>query len=142
MKTILTTFILLLTSNFYGQTKTIKVKKTVTQETMTSVVTIAGFYHGNITVSKLIAAKKMHISNNTENWKIISYEFIVGGGKISSFTQLGDSLTSNIIEELYKRNLDNGSKIKPLILISNIKAINSKNDTMFLNPIQLKLEKE
>lgn len=123
-------------SGIYGQVKTIKIKKSITQDKMISLVTIGGLYYGEITTKQLIADKKLRVSNNKEDWRIISFSLMFGAkGNIKSFTQSGDSLTQQIMEELVSRD----PKVHNKIYISPIRAVNSNKDTVILNPIELKL---
>jgi hypothetical protein len=126
--------------SIHSQIEKIKIKKLIKQSEMTSVATIAGFYYGNVSILKLLADKKIKISNNKDNTKIISFEltFINKGKGFHNFSQLGDSLGNDIIENLLKIDIENYAKI----YISPIKAIRNNRDTIYLNPIELKLIKE
>lgn len=75
MKTTLTLLPLLFALCLSAQTQKTKLKKVVTQDKMTSVATISGLYYGATTPQQLLRDKKNRISNNQDNWKIISYTF-------------------------------------------------------------------
>jgi len=136
MKTILITVIFFICFDLCGQTKTIKVKKTVTQDQMASVVTLGGLYYGNISQKKLFTDRKFRISNNKDNLRILSFDITFGAkGNIRIYSLSADSLTPELIEELNKRD----PKIHNKIFITAIKAVNDRRDTIFLNPIELKL---
>lgn len=136
MKIMLVLFVLLQQTLNYGQTKTIKIKKELSQDRMTSVVTIGGLYYGETSPKKLLADGKLRVSNNTDHWKIISFTIIIGGkGNLKSYSQSTDSLTPQILEELLRRDLKEYTKL----YISPTRAVNSRQDTMVLNPIELKL---
>jgi len=123
----------------HGQTNTIKIKKQLTQDKVTTPVTIGELYDGKISVSDLIKNKKFNISNNRDNWRVLSYKIsFFAKDDYLDFNVTADSLTPQVTSALLRRNLNNNN----LIEFSNIKAVNSKNDTIFLNPIEIKLIKE
>ena len=124
----------------YGQVKTIKVKKPTKQSEMTSVVTWCGLYYGKVTVANMLADNKLKISNNKENIRIISSDitFFIKGVGTHNISQPGDSLSKLAIDEILKLDAEKNT----LIFISSIKAVTKNQDTIYLNPIDLKLSKE
>jgi hypothetical protein len=122
-----------------GQTNTIKIRKQLLQDKIVSPITIGGLYDGKISVSNLINTSKFKISNNQDNLRVVSYKIsLLASGDNSDFNIIADSLTPEVKSSLSKRNLNNYN----LVSFQNIKAVNSKNDTIFLNPIELKLVSE
>ena len=103
---------------------------------MTSVVTLGGLYYGSISPKKILADSKFRISNNKGNLRIVSFEITFGAkGDIKFYAVLSDSLTPQLIQELNRRDLKTHNKV----FITAIKAVNTGKDTVFMNPIELKL---
>jgi hypothetical protein len=137
MKLINTLLFLITATSVFSQTSKIKVKKSISQDQMSSVVTIGGYYYGKCPISKLVANKHLKISNNTSGLKIISFEttFFVDNGILKSVNCNSDSLSQEIITSITSLNTPKNRGF----YIENIKAINNQKDTLFLNPIILKL---
>ncbi len=130
--------IILLSINLYGQIPKIKVKKIITQDKMQSVTTIAGIYNGKISLTKLFLDNKFIISNNIDKIKVVSYDvYFIDNRffKLNLFAAKGDSLNEDIKNAFLKLN----PKFKVNVFINEIKGVNETGDTLYLNPIALKI---
>ena len=132
----LTLLFLLIGFTSYGQTGKITVKKPLTQDKMTTVVTLAGLYYGACPVDKVLQNKKLKLSNSASNIKILNFEISVSGtGGFYEYACKSDTLSDEVIEKI---NSGRGSK-KITLYISPIRAIVGGKDTLFLNPIEIYL---
>jgi hypothetical protein len=131
-------FVLGLTTIF-AQTEKIKIKKELpTQDKMTSVVTLAGYYSGQCSKANIFLDKHLKISNNTSGLKIISfYACLTTKGALKCYLHHTDSLGNDLMTEILMLKFPEGQKL----YIDKIKAVNSKKDTLVLNPIILSLTK-
>lgn len=142
MQKITLTIFIALSSFGFAQTK-IKVERQVDQDKMTTVVTLAGYYYGKTTCLNVLTAKKLKISNNPDNFQIIHFDTNFGEkGKVSSYTNIGDSLNNEALKKLDGYYTSN-TKQTIRLYVSPIVAINrTTKDTIYLNPIELKLTAE
>jgi hypothetical protein len=116
-----------------GQTGQIKVKKSITQEKINSVVTIGGLYEGRISVTELLASNKFIISNNIHKFNIVSYTVqTFERGLFVDRPYSGDTLSKKFKNTLLER-----PRAGTQLIFKNIKAVSEAHDTLFLNPIVL-----
>lgn len=121
-----------------AQTQKIKIKKEL-RETKQSerffFVTICDKYSGAISKKEIYSNNQLLITNNSEGLKIISYELVYRSrGKICS----NSNMSNDSINESLKRSILMCDK-NTHVVFQDIKAVSKNNDTIFLNPISLKL---
>jgi hypothetical protein len=126
---------LLIAFRSFSQTSTIKVRKPLSQAEAPWNVTLCGKYSGSITKAEILADPKLKISFNTIGLRIISYEIVhKKQGKVSM--HLGsktDTLYAEVIKEISLTDENTN------LWVQDIKAVSKNNDTIYLNPIILKV---
>lgn len=140
MKFLAAIFILFSLTTF-SQTQTIKIKKEAQKPSLVQskspwLVTFCNYYYGTIKLVDLFNPNnKLVISNNTIDLKIIRFDLTwrTSLGKLYNYTTTGDSITIDIRKQLLQ--IDKRSKL----FISDIKAVSKYQDTIFLNPIELRV---
>ncbi len=138
MKALVILFFLLSLTTL-SQTKKIKVKKDLSQikqSELPFLVTICDKYAGSISRKEILTNNKLAITNNTEGLKVISYDMVFKArGKLCIHANMqNDSI--NLIMQKNILLCDNRTHV----LLQDIKAVSKNNDTIFLNPISLKIE--
>jgi hypothetical protein len=130
MRTISLTILFLWTLSTIGQIDKIKIKK----ERQLSRVTIAGLDTGLVLVNKILADKKLTITNNQDKIKIHSFDATINDDvHMAFFTSKSERLPKDLIVELQKTDKTKITTFK----IFDIIALNSANDTIKLNNIEL-----
>lgn len=101
-------------------------------------MTIAMADTGFVTLSQILADKKLTIVNGTDNIKIRCYDAVVtNSGEPRVFTVNNSVLTKKIIAELKR---DKKSKAVRLTIF-NVVAFNDSNETIRLNDIRVTILK-
>ncbi|CAN5477590.1 hypothetical protein BH10BAC1_BH10BAC1_01380 [soil metagenome] len=130
----LTILLLFISLASYSQTGTVKVAKPIGQDQMTAVVTLAGLYYGTSSLDKILKEKKLKLSNNSK-LKIIDFNVgLLDNAMYYEYTCQGDTLSQEVIKKLIANN---NKKLR--LTISPIRARTSGGDTLFLNPIEIKI---
>lgn len=123
--------------NAFAQTKpqVIKIKKGLKQSETNAVVTLCDKYYGDIKADDIYKNNQLKISNNLLGLKIISFNisFKRGPGAYSEYTTANDTLSLEIRKDLLTADI-NGR-----VFIVGIKAVSKNNDTLYLNPIILRI---
>ena len=133
MRIIAVIFILIAFRSF-SQTSTIKVRKPLSQADAPWHVTFCGMYRGDVTREEVCKGKEFKISNNTEGLRIFRYDVTFrSNGKLFNWTASGDTLSTDIRKQL--RLIDKNTRM----FIDDIKAVLKNKDTVFLNPITLRV---
>lgn len=136
MRNKLTVLFLFISVATYCQTGQVKVKKPLTQDKMSTVVTLAGLYYGKSSADIVLADKKLKLSNNTNKIKILNFTVdILSAGTIYSYSCQSDTLSNEVVEKIYSQKDSKSLRL----FISPIRATTIGKDTIFLNPIELKL---
>jgi hypothetical protein len=119
----------------FSQTTAIKVRKPFSQVDAPWHVTIAGKYAGTITKAELLMDPQFKIAFNTIGLRIISYEMTNQiKGKLCMWGGLQNDTLST---ETKKQVLQTGKGT--MLVFDRIKAVSKTNDTIYLNPISLKV---
>lgn len=123
----------------FGQTNQIKVKKPLTQDKMTTVVTLTGLYYGKSSVNKILSDKKLKLSSTADKIKIVDFDIDVFSKEsgIQLYHCKSDTLSEEVIMEI--NSLKESNRIR--LYLSPIRATTADQDTVFLNPIELYLTK-
>lgn len=91
-------------------------------------------YRGDVTREEVCKGKEFKISNNTEGLRIFRYDVTFrSNGKLFNWTASGDTLSTDIRKQL--RLIDKNTRM----FIDDIKAVLKNKDTVFLNPITLRV---
>lgn len=134
MKFALVISLVLYAMNGFSQKESIKVRKPVSQAKMASTVTLAGKYQGVISRDSLIKDHRIRIWNNQAGFKIISFELTLNSiGMLYNYTCVNDTIPREALLKLVALNR------RANVAVENIRAV-AKTDTVFLNPILLKLD--
>ena len=117
-----------------SQIQVIKVKKETGQSEAPWHVTICGMYRGDVKVEDLYKNNQLKIAYNTIGLRILYFDVAMKSkGKLYLFSTSGDTLSLDIRSRLIQA--DKNSKI----YIDDIKAVSKNKDTVFLNPITLRI---
>lgn len=126
--------LLLFTLHGFSQKESIKVRKPVSQASMESTVTLCGKYQGGISRDSLIRDHQLRIWNNKAGFKIISFELSFNSvGMLYNYNCTNDTIPREALLRLGALNK------RTNLSVENIKAV-VKADTVFLNPIILRLD--
>lgn len=118
----------------FSQTQKITVRKPASQADMPWHVTLCGMYRGDVKTEDIYKDHQLKISNNTAGLRIISFEVTFKSlGKIYSYSTPGDTLSLELRKSLL------GADKKAKIYIDDIRAVSKNKDTLFLNPITLRV---
>lgn len=97
-------------------------------------VTLCGMYRGNVKVEDVCINNRLKINYNTIGLRIIRFDITFkSNGKIYNWSTTGDTISLEI-----KNRLMQADK-KAKIFIDDIKAVSKNNDTIYLNPITLRV---
>ena len=107
------------------------------QSQVTSVATVLDCYDCTVNKQELLAKPYVTISNNNFRWKIIRYDLTFAiKGYLCYYGVEQDTFPKEAVEKI-----DSLGSFINKIFIDHIKAVNKNNDTIFLNPIALKIKK-
>lgn len=130
------TFLFTFSFPAFAQTGSIKVKKALSQDKMTTVVTISGLYYGDCSIDKILSDKKLKLSNTNNQIKILDFTVdLIAGGTLYSYSCKSDTLSNEVVEKI--NSIRESKRLR--LNISPIRATTSKQDTIFLNPIEIRL---
>lgn len=117
-----------------AQIPTIKVKKELTQADAPWNVTLCGMYRGNVKVEDICKNNQLKIAYNTIGLRIIRFDITFkSNDKIYNWSTTGDTISAEIRSRLML--VDKKAKV----FIDDIKAVSKNNDTIYLNPITLRV---
>ena len=124
-------------TNLNSQNKKIIVRKEVESQTQIRPdVTISGYDYGRRKASEITKDKHLRLNNNPNGLIIVSFIVtFIKNVTLTEFKCLSDSLSQEVLEHMKTLIYSNA----PNFHIDNIKAVNSKKDTMLLRPIAFAL---
>lgn len=118
----------------FSQTSTIKVRKPLSQAEAPWHVTLCGMYRGDVKIEDVCTNNQLKIAYNTVDLRIIRFDITFKSqGKLYNWTTPGDTISSEIRKQLLL--VDKKTKL----YIDDIKAVSKNKDTLFLNPITLRV---
>ena len=120
-------------TNLNSQNKKIIVRKEVESQTQVKPnVTISGYDCGRRKTSEVIKDKHLRLNNNPNGLVIVSFMVtFIKNSILTEFKCLSDSLSQEVLDNIKTLVYSNS----PNFHIDNIKAVNSKKDTILLHPI-------